>query len=345
MADKYYLEEIEFNSKRAVKRKKQLLSELDELEDSSVSLPSSIYSKTKKEKKEEKERDKKKKEDDNSSEDIDDWMTTINSFKAPKIKKKNKSLFDAFDYADKKGKKKKGKSKKGELVNHKKEFEPEMMLLRNLQLQQSKFVDSLQKKYDQFENTKSTARGVGKFTTDLINSITSARSVSLQLIDKIISTKKTIADLDFKERKEFGSNSNSEQTNLNNYASTYLKQMMTVGRNNVVGQPEAYNVPSDNDDDYDDLFSSIDESLGDTGRSEDVEKYLKYENDNIEVKVIWYDNAPDDDITKKYDYVAYDQKGNIIDDYPLPEKTKMNINKSTGTAIDLYGNKYHLIIQ
>lgn len=342
---KIYLDEIEFNSKRTVKRKKNLLSELDELDDMEISLPSSIYSKTKKEK----EKSKKESKDSDvnaASDELDDeWLSTITSFKAPKIKKKSKSIFDGFELENgKKGKKKKGKEKKGQMVNHKKDFEPEMALLRNLQLQQSRFVDSLQKKYDQFENTKSTARGVGKFTTDLINSITSARSVSLQLIDKIISTKKTIADLDFKERKEFGSQSNSEQANLTNYASTYLKQMMSVGRNNIVGQQESYDPGVMNDADDDDLFSSIDESLGDTGRSEDVEKYLKYENDNVEVKVIWYDNCQDDDIDNKYDFIAYDQKGNVIDDYPLPHKTKMNINRSTGTAIDLYGNKYQLII-
>ena len=220
-----------------------------------------------------------------------------------------------------------------------------MMMLRNLQLEQDKFVDSLQKKYDQMENTKSTARGVGKYTTDLINTITSARATSLQIVDKIISTKKTIADLDFKERKEFGSNNNSEQANLTNYASTYLKQMMTVCRNNIVDQSQNYSVDEIDSDDTEDLFSSIDESLGETDRSDEVDKYLKYENDNIEVKVIWYDSVSDDDITKKYDFIAEDPNGNVIDDYPLPEKTKMSINRSTGMATDLYGTKYKLIVK
>lgn len=338
-----FLDGIEFNSKRTVKRSRSILSDLDDL-DEEVSLPSSLFSKSNK--KNESKEDKKKNsydDDEKESSDItDDWMATLTSFRAPKANKKKKSLFDGFDLDGKKKKKNKDK-KNGSTISHKKEFEPEMALLRNLQIEQNKFVDSLQRKYNQLENTKSTARGVGKYTTDLINSITSARSVSMQLVDKIISTKKTIADLEFKERKEFGSNSGSEQQNLTNYASTYLKQMMTVGRNNIVGQQQAYDNFEDIED-SDDLFSSITDSLGDTDRSEDVEKYLKYENDNIEVYVIWHDSKTDCDVDEQYDYIAYNQEGDIIDDYPLPEKTKMNINRSTNTATDLYGNKYKMIV-
>lgn len=342
MAEKVYLGEIEFNSKHVKKRSKNLLSELDELDDEVSLLPSSLYSKTKDEKKKDK---KEKKEKEKSELDIDDdWMTTLTNFKAPKAKKKSKSFFDGFDLGDgKKGKKKK-KKEGSQNVNHKKDFEPEMALLRNLQIEQSKFVDSLQKKYNQMEDTKSTARGVGKYTTDLINSITSARSTSLQIVDKIIATKKTIADLDFKERKEFGGNSNSEQQNLTNYASTYLKQVMSVGRNNIVGQQSSYsNFEDDYDNSTDDLFASIDQSLGDTERDDDVEKYLKYENDDVKITVMWNDDAPDDSDDKYY-FVAHDKYGKEVDDYPLPEKTKMNINRATATATDLYGNKYKLVV-
>ena len=337
------LDSMEFNTKKTVKRSKVILSELDELEDE-VALPSSLFSKSKSEKKNNNDEKNKTKSDNNNDELDEGWMATLTSFKAPKTKKKAKSLFDGFDTGKKKKAKK--KEKDGEAINHKKDFEPELVLLRNLQMDQNRFVDSLQKKYDQFENTKSTARGVGKYTTDLINAITSARSVSMQLVDKIISTKKTVADLNFKERKEFGSKGSSEQQNLANYASTYLKQMMTIGRTNINGQSQSYDNYEYNqsNDDVDDLFSSIDESLGDSDRDEDVEKYLKYENDNVQVKVIWYDNRDDNDIENKYDYIAYNDKGEVVDDYPLPEKTKMSINRSTETATDLYGNKYKMEI-
>ena len=335
-------DEIEFNVKLTSNKKKRMsiLDELDSIdEQNDAPLMSSLFDKQKENKKKEKEEKRAKQESE--EDDEEDFMSFIKAV-APKTKKGKKFKFNV-DYGD--GKKKKKKNKDKDIVNHKKDFEPEMMMLRNLQIEQDKFVDSLQKKYDQMENTKSTARGVGKYTTDLINTITSARATSLQIVDKIISTKKTIADLDFKERKEFGSNNNSEQANLTNYASTYLKQMMTVGRNNIVDQSQNYSVDEIDSDDTEDLFSSIDESLGETDRSDEVDKYLKYENDNIEVKVIWYDSVSDDDITKKYDFIAEDPNGNVIDDYPLPEKTKMSINRSTGMATDLYGTKYKLIVK
>ena len=335
-------DEIEFNVKLTSNKKKRMsiLDELDSIdEQNDTPLMSSLFDKQKENKKKEKEEKRAKQESE--EDDEEDFMSFIKAV-APKTKKGKKFKFNV-DYGD--GKKKKKKNKDKDIVNHKKDFEPEMMMLRNLQLEQDKFVDSLQKKYDQMENTKSTARGVGKYTTDLINTITSARATSLQIVDKIISTKKTIADLDFKERKEFGSNNNSEQANLTNYASTYLKQMMTVGRTNIVDQSQNYSVDEIDSDDTEDLFSSIDESLGETDRSDEVDKYLKYENDNIEVKVIWYDSVSDDDITKKYDFIAEDPNGNVIDDYPIPEKTKMSINRSTGMATDLYGTKYKLIVK
>lgn len=342
--DDYELDSIEFNAKPNLKRKKNILSELDEIEtETTVLLPSSLYAKPKKEDKKEKEKIEIVKKEDMDTID-DDWMTTLTSFKAPKSSKKSKSVFDGFDIDGKKGKKKK-KKKEGQSVSHKKEFEPELALLKNLQMEQSKFVDSLQKKYDQLESTKSTARGVGKFTTDLIVSLTSARSLSMQLVDKIISTKKIVSDLDFKERKEFGAASSSEQQNLSNYASTYLKQVMDAGRNNIVAGNQSNNDYYDSDlgDDIDSLFSSIDESLGDEERSPEAEKYLQYENDNVQVKVVYYEGSQDGESESRYEFVAYDGRGNIIDDYPLPEHSKISINKTTGMATDKYGSKYPII--
>lgn len=336
------LDELIFNSKIQSKSK-SILDDLDELDDD-FTLPSQLYSESKKKKtrkEETKDHTKDKKEDPVD----DEWASTLTMFKTPKIKKgSTKRIFeDAFNKATKKDKKK-NKNKDGQAISHKKNFEPELMMLRNIQRDQDKFVNSLQKKYDQMENTKSTARGIGKYTTDLILSINTARSLSMQVIDKIISTKKTIADLDFKERKEFGSNKNSEQTNLTNYASTYLNQMMKVGRNNVVNTTPEYNMNEsvDNDDSIDDIFSSIDENLGATDRSEDVEKYLQYENDDVHIKVLWNDNVSDDDLDNKYHFIAINKYGQEVPDYPLPEKTRLNINRSTNVAVDKYGNKYKM---
>lgn len=345
--DKIIMDEIGLNAKSKIKRSKNLLSELEDLEDESV-LPSNIFSSSKERKKEKNKKKNKDIETPTIVEPEDEWMMTLTTFKTPKTKKTKKNIFDEFGIKKKrKGDKSK---KKGGPVNHKKDFDPEMVLLRNLQMDQNKFVDSLQKKYDQMEGTKSTARGIGKFTTDLIMSITNARSLSMQLVDKIISTKKTIADLDFKERKEFGSQNSAAQVNLNDYASTYLKQMLNTGRE-MVTQENYYPIQEINDTDSDDLFDGIQDSLetpdenGDIyHRSEDSEKFLKYENENIKIQVIWHDSVVNGSLDEQYDFIAVDSNGNIISDYPLPNKTKLNINRSTSQCTDTYGIKYELII-
>lgn len=323
-------------------KKNSIMSQLNDLEDETFIMPSAAFKPKEKKSKKKKEKGYFDNTSSSNSDEYcdDDWLTTLATFSAPKASKKKKKAFDAFEL-DKK-KKKKDKKKNGKPISHKKDFEPEMALLRNLQIDQAKFVDSLQKKYNQMENIKSTARGTGKFTTDLIESINQGRSLSMQLVDKIVSVKKTIADLEFKERKEFGSN-NTEQQNLSNYASTYLKQVIDAGRNNIIGQP-SYDGGYDDvsDDDIGDIFDSINDSLGDSERSEEADKYLKYENDGVEVEVVYNDNAADDE--DKYYYIAKNKDGDVIDDYPLPEKNKLSINRSTGTATDMYGNKYKMTV-
>lgn len=352
MSEPVKLTELTFNAKSLVKKNKSkshsIISQLDDFEDmpslSSLYIPEPDV---------EREPDSSSivRVDTSTGEIVDDrpnddWAMTLSSFIPPKTKKRKKGIFEGIDLGDGKKKKKKDKKKDGGAVNHKKEFEPEMALLRNLQYEQNKFTDSLQKKYDAMESQKGTARGVSKFTTDLIISITQARSLSMQLVDKIISTKKTIADLDFKERKEFGSQAGSEQQNLNNYASTYLKQVMAAGRGNLVAagsSPDVYDVGKD--DDVDDLFDSISDSLSDEERDGDIDKYLKYENDGIQIHVVWHDNADDDDLDAKYEFEVYTKDGTQVFDYPLPEKTKMSINRTNGTATDMYGNRYKLVIE
>ena len=328
------MDELIFDAKVPLKKKKRLsiLDDLDELD--GISLLSS-----KEEPKVEENVETKGPESTEDDGEIDEYMEILKS-SVPKVQKGKKFKFNV-NYGDKKKKKKKNKDK---VISHKKDFELELQLLKNLQSDQDRFVATLQKKYDQMESTKSTARGIGKYTTDLINNITSARSASLQIIDKIISAKKTIADLDFKERKEFGSNSNSEQTNITNYASTYLKQMMDVGRNNIVAGDNNYSIDNLDSEDTDDLFDSISESLGETGRSEEVDLYLKYENQDIEIKVVWDDDCEDEDIRNHYYFIAEKPNGEIVDDYPLPEKTRLSINRSTNIATDQYGNKYKMRI-
>ena len=339
-----YLDTIEFNVKTIAKRKKNIISQLDDFEEETVALPSSILDSCGK-KASEKELKKALKEersfrgvDDviDTSEDAD-WAFALASFDTPVSKVSTKDIFKG----KKKGKKKK-KKKEGELVNHKKEFEVEIALLKSLQNDQAKFVDSLQKKYDQMEASKSSARGVGKFTTDLIMSITSARTLSRQLVSDIISTKKTIADLDFKERKEFGKNIGADALDSAQYASNFLKEMLTKGRANLSGEGGELSI--EDIDDTNDMFDAISDSLGETDRDDDVETYLKYENDNVSIKVYYREEYEDsDNLDDLYDFVAITEDGRRLYDYPLPKKTRLSVNKSTAKCKDTYGNQYDMV--
>lgn len=351
--------EIIFDAKKKKKKAKisSLLTELTDLEEDE--LPSDIYTKKKEEKDQEKivkiyeEKEKAKKDldfvKDTFSENIDeDWLNTLSNFKTPKTGKKGKNKFDFEISLSKKGKNKdSNKKKKSGPISHKKDFDMEMTLLRNLQNEQEKFVDSLQKKYDQMEASKSTSRGIGKFTTDLIMSITSARNLSMQLTKEIINTKKTIADLDFKERKEFGSGAGSEQANLANYAANYLQQAVNMGRNNLVNNESYESFDDVTDSDVDDMFSSIEDALEKDDNfdiSQEADTYLKYENENISVMVVWNKNYHGDDLDQQYYFIAVNENGDIIEDYPLPSKTKLTVNLSTKKATDKYGNRYNMIL-
>ena len=342
MAKEYELSEIMFNTKAVAKREKNILDELDSIDDSVSTLPSDIMSKRREDKQSKKELKKALKQEKKVEElaDTDDtWMSTLTTFTAPSTKKKTKNLFEGIGV---KKKKKKKKQQAGELTNFKKEFEPELALLRSLQYDQDKFVTSIQKKYDQMENTKSTARGVGKFTTDLIQSITSARSLSKQLVTDIISTKQKIAELSMKEKKDFGKNL-SGQTDDAAYASNFLKQMMGMNR---VDQATGEGYSDDISDDVSDIFDGITENLGEGNRSKDSEIMLKWEPFHPVTKVLYRsDKEGTDDMDELYDFVTYTDygDGDEIPEYPHQIKTRLQVNKDTKIAKDAYGVSYPVV--
>lgn len=249
---------------------------------------------------------------------------------------KRKTIFDDVFNPDGKKKKKKKKKDKNEPTDYEKKFEPEAALLRNLLIDQNKFVDSLQKEYDFLKSSKSTSRGINKNITDLISNITNARNLSMQLIDKNTSLKKTIADLTMKERKELFSNSLNDSENLNDFASTYLKQMISE-------RHQLMNGTNSDISDYsaDEMASIVSDTLLNSNnseeRSDETKKYLEYENRNVRIYV--YMNPSDE---TDYDYVAIDENDEELYDYPLPFKGKLTVNRSTNIATDVYGQKYSI---
>lgn len=267
----------------------------------------------------------------------DEWFNELIETSEIKAKAgKRRTMFDdVFNNPDGKKKKKKNKKEKNEVTDYEKKFEPEAALLRNLLIDQNKFVDSLQKEYDFLRNNKSSSRGINKNITDLINNITSARNLSMQLIDKNTNLKKTIADLTMKERKEISNSGLGDGENLSDFASTYLKQMISERHQLITGgnsEISDYSTDEMADVISDTLLNSIGEI---EERSDETKKYLEYEHRDVTIFV--YMNSSDED---DYEYRAFDKDGIEILDYPLPFKGNLSVNRSTSIATDTYGQKY-----
>lgn len=335
MAKQAKIENLQTPEDVASKRKQDIFNLLEEdskLSDITV-LPSQIFEEEKKQK-EKKKTDCIEEVPAENVDDTDEWMSALADFVKPKVDKKRKSTDEYFEdreyYAKKKRKKK--KKKEGEAINYEEEFERENSIMRNLLQEQTKFTNSLQQRYNILDQQKSSARGIGKFTTDLIGAINGARSLSKDLAKELINTKKTICELNMKERDRLSKKDESGDDMA--YASKYLKSLLNVKRGE-------YGI---GDDDIDDIDSG-DEMLSDirynmennenyVARSEESHKYLKYENSKVTIHVSCTPNGDDPE------FYAVSEDGTILDDYPVPTCSKVNVNPSTMIATDEYGEKY-----
>jgi hypothetical protein len=274
-------------------------------------------------------------ESDESAEDLFHELVASVDFKVGKASRGN-IFFDGVDKATRK-KKKKGKDKKEKPKDFNKEFERESIILQNLLVEQSKFVQSLQRQYEHITGTKSSSRGVTKNVTDLIENITSARKLNMDIIKHQVDLKKTIADLTMKQQKELNA-AGFDGENMADFASTYLKQMISERQNLLTGG-------SSDIGDYsvDEMADIVENTLKENvenmdERTSESDIYLKYENRNVEISVLMNRNNTDE-----YEFVAYDENGVLIPDYPKPSHTDMKINWSTEVATDEFGQKYNII--
>lgn len=326
------------NKNKAKNRKLSILNEIKDIEDTapvnSTFLPSSLLKDNKSSKHNDYSNDDvpvQKLEDT----DVYEWFSALNAICAKPSKKKLKNPTDDIfeSIGIKKKKKKKKKHGDNNLIDFKSEFDPERSLYKNLLIDQSKFVDSLQNEYDSIIGKKSSNRGLTKQMTDLIENIIQARSLSMQLVEKNVNVKKLIAELDMKQKKEFGI-TNSD--NLNDFAATYMRNMINA-KSQSLG--EGYEgVVSDYDESQ--LLEAI-SSAETESRPEEVSKYLEYYDKDIKVYVVIDENDPNG--IDNYTFIAKDNDDNIIEDYPMPIHTSMSINRSTNMAVDKYGQKYPII--
>lgn len=324
---------LDYDMQPSKVKKRSLLDEYDELE---LEEPAMSFNKFRpSEIKKEKETSELAKSVDEDEID-DDWLGVLSQWKTPKVKThknyRNSDVFDFLHGESGKKKKKKKKEKEGP-KDYYDDFAPEIGLMRNMLEDATKFTDSLQKRYYALESTKSSARGVGKFTTDLISSINQSRSVSSQLLNNITSLKKSIADLNMKERKEAAAANGGDGEDLSNFSASFLRKLIQQDRSDAAMYGDAVPISGDEDD----IFDNISELLADNGRSDEVDKYLKYENRNVEL-IAYVD--PD---TDAYEIKAIAEDGEELYDYPIPEVERMDINHSTEIATDEYHTRYRII--
>ena len=323
-------------SKRYLKQKRNaILEDIEELDYSGGSsfLPSSYLKAFKKEEEKKNEEPKVIRQEDKEA-DADDWFATLESLYGRTGKKERPKTLrkEIFDLVGGKKKKKK-KQKEGEPVNYQKEFAPEISLLHNLLGQQTKFVNALQRDYDSIADRKSTNRYNTKNLNDLIANITSARSLASQIVDKQVSVKKLISELTLKQKKELGVG--NVDSNLNDYASSFLKQMIG-DRRALSGDYGPSEITDYNDEELTDQLSN---ALSDYEEiNDETMQYLKYENQKVNICVVIHNNNPED-----YSFVALDADNQEIPDYPLPMQSKLTINYNTNIATDSYGEKYHVL--
>ena len=335
-------DELIDNIGKPKKSKADLLSQLEEVSsesyrpegvtDTSIFLPSSLF---------EAEPEEKKSDDDEMPDWFDDWKNSRVEFN-PKSRMRD-SLFEYSGIVgDGKKKKKKKKKDKEELIDYKKEFEPEAALLHNLLLDQNNFVESLQREYDSIMSKKGTSRSVNKSITDLMLTINNARQLAMNIVDKQAALKKQVADLSLKQKKEAGGIVDGE--NMADFASSYLQQILK-NRGALMDTNGDISIGEYTEDElFDEIGVQSDMIEIDDGE-ENALKYLQYENQNVSIYVVLdpkeLSKGGDEEIY--YDFIAKDEEGNIIPDYPMPMKTKLSINRSTEVATDIYGQKYHII--
>lgn len=320
--------------------KNKVLESLNEMDSNQISLSESITN-------EMTEKSKRRdviEEMSDDKESTESWIDLINKKVKKSVKKRSKYTEDDFDDLSINSKKKKKKTKDG-LTNYDAQFDTELGILKNMYLQHNRFVDDLTKEYNTMRASKSSARGVSKYMTDLIEAITSARTVSMQVIKELIAAKKSIAELNIKEREKFQKQASTEQQDMSQYASSFMNEIFKRGRSTLLDVPTAYDV-DDGNYDYEEytsqnMLDEINDVLNNSNMDdEDRERelYLKYEGKNVTIYVAY------DEVEDEYYFVAQDEDGNELSDYPLPEKGNLTINKNTGVATDDFGQRYPLLV-
>lgn len=224
---------------------------------------------------------------------------------------------------------------------YKKEFSEELVLLYNLLDELNSFDKKLNRKVEGLDSTK--ARGMSKYTNDLIQSLLTCKTNKLQVLKEISNIKKTIVDLKMKDQKNNKSDSENSPEIM---ASSYLNQILGMGRNkflkslnNVDNSSNMTNgLNFEEDDDFDELLDSKLESG--TGRSDELEKYVQYESLEPKICVKKFIDTGD------WEFIVMDKFNREIPDYPTPNPETvipMKFGDDGVMATDKHGRSYKVI--
>lgn len=236
------------------------------------------------------------------------------------------------------------KKLKSDANNFKKEFAEELTLLYSLLDETSKYGDALEKDLKGMRSSK--VRGTSKYSNDLANIVLSSKQTKLNILKEIAAIKKTIADLAIKESKD-NSKKNDNGGNSNEaIASQYFKNILKYGRSDFIGRFEDDNDNNSSifaDDEEMEYNRYMEERLSSTDnpfRSAEGDKYIEYENRGVTIKV---SKCID---TGEWNFIAVDNVGSRIDDYPLPSKKdagRMRFSDDGGYCTDKMGRMYELV--
>lgn len=279
-------------------------------------------------------------EDTNFYQAIDNWDNEYEESMSEKLAGKGKRSYNKF---------------KEDENEFKKEFAEELTMLYELLEEVNKFGKKLDRKFDAIDGSK--AKGVSKYLNDLIESILMSKTTKLQILKEITGVKKTIQDL--KMKSDSKKNNMGDDGSLESSANNYFKEIMKVGRNNFV---DSFNYDTDstisdsefssNDDieyanalpdAHSEICNRISERLeeeGYGGRSEEGDKYIRYEHMNVTIVIKF--NVLDNN----WEPIAIDEHGQQVLDYPVPtrqELGKVKFSADNKYATDKYSRSYKVI--
>lgn len=189
---------------------------------------------------------------------------------------------------------------------------------------------------DHFDSLKGTyARGSLNFIQGQTGNLISLKTAKFNLIKERVAIKKIQEDLRLKNENAKGDQASADQAIVTELLSKILKTSDT-NKDNII------DIPQESEDSDDELLSRLD-SLIDSGdiTMSDNDMRIKFEKMGISLVVV-------KEVDDSWDFIAVDRYDDIVEDYPIPDKSMYNLvfkedTKGSSIAIDEDGNVYKVV--